>query len=79
MGFDGHYLFDDHTRAHVRELWQTRLGETGTYDGWQTAGAPSTARQARAVVDELLAAQAAEFPADLGREFDGIIASAEAG
>ncbi len=35
MGFAGHYLFDDHTRAHARELWQSRLGETGTYEAWQ--------------------------------------------
>ncbi len=33
MGFNGNYLFDNHTRAHVRELWQAKLGETGNYDG----------------------------------------------
>ena len=35
MGFNGNYLFDNHTRAHVRELWQAKLGETGTYEGWK--------------------------------------------
>jgi trimethylamine--corrinoid protein Co-methyltransferase len=37
LGFKGDYLFAPHTRAHVRELWQAKLGETGTYEGWQNA------------------------------------------
>ncbi len=77
MGFRGDYLFAPHTRAHVRDLWQAKLGETGTYDGWAAAGRPSTAGRAQQRVAELLAAEAPEFPADLGREFDAIIASAE--
>jgi trimethylamine--corrinoid protein Co-methyltransferase len=76
MGFGGNYLFDGHTRRHVRELWQARLGETGTYDAWRNAGAPSTIEKARARVDEILAAPPAPFPDDLAAEFNGIIASA---
>jgi trimethylamine--corrinoid protein Co-methyltransferase len=77
MGFKGEYLFDSHTRAHVRELWRARLGETGSYEAWRTAGAPSTVERARARVDELLAAEPVGFADDLGREFDDIIAAAE--
>ena len=76
MGFNGNYLFDNHTRAHVRELWQAKLGETGNYDGWMNAGAKSTTEKAQEKVAEILAAPAAEFPADLGAEFDAIIAAA---
>ena len=76
MGFNGNYLFDNHTRAHVRELWQARLGETGNYEGWKNAGAKSTTEKAQEKVAEILAAPAAEFPADLGAEFDAIIAAA---
>jgi trimethylamine--corrinoid protein Co-methyltransferase len=76
MGFRGDYLFDPHTRKHVRELWQARLGETGTYEAWKTAGARGTSDAAHARVEELLAAPVPEFPADLGREFDEIIAAA---
>jgi trimethylamine--corrinoid protein Co-methyltransferase len=79
MGFDGNYLFDTHTRKHVRELWQARLGETGTYEAWRKAGARTTQQKARARVDEILAVEPAEFPADLGREFEAIIASAARG
>jgi len=76
MGFNGTYLFDDHTRAHVRELWQAKLGETGSYDGWKNAGARSTTEKAQERVAEILAAEPAPFPADLGAEFDAIIAAA---
>jgi trimethylamine--corrinoid protein Co-methyltransferase len=76
MGFNGNYLFDNHTRAHVRELWQAKLGETGNYDGWKNAGAKSTTEKAQEKVAEILAAPAAEFPAELGAEFDAIIAAA---
>jgi trimethylamine---corrinoid protein Co-methyltransferase len=76
MGFSGNYLFDNHTRAHVRELWQARLGETGNYDAWQAAGGLGTIAKAQAKVEEILAAPSLEFPDDLGREFDAVIAAA---
>ena len=76
MGFNGNYLFDAHTRRHVRELWQARLGETGTFESWARGGRQSTVEKAQDKVREILAAPAVEFPADLGREFDEIIAAA---
>ncbi len=76
MGFGGNYLFDNHTRAHVRELWQAKLGETGSYEGWKNAGARSTTEKAQEKVAEILAAEPVPFPADLGAEFDAIIAAA---
>jgi len=77
MGFKGDYLFDGHTREHVRELWRARLGETGTYEAWQAAGRPTTVQRARQRVDELLAREPAGFADDLAREFEQIIAAAE--
>ncbi len=76
MGFHGNYLFDNHTRAHVRELWQAKLGETGSYDAWKNAGSMSTTEKAQEKVAAILAAKPAPFPADLGAEFDAIIAAA---
>jgi trimethylamine---corrinoid protein Co-methyltransferase len=79
MGFQGNYLFDPHTRKHVRELWRASLSETGNYDSWKAAGARSTVDKAQARVEEILAAEPEHpFPDDLGREFDAIIAAAEA-
>jgi trimethylamine---corrinoid protein Co-methyltransferase len=79
MGFKGDYLFEPHTRHHVRELWRARLGETGTYDGWKNAGSPRLEDKARAVADGILATPPPEFPEELGREFTEIIAAAESG
>jgi len=79
MAFNGDYLFDRHTRAHVRELWRARLGETGTYDGWKAAGSPRLEDKARAVADGILASPPPDFPAALDREFTEIIAAAESG
>jgi len=77
MGFKGDYLYDRHTRRHVRELWRAQLSETGTYDSWQAAGAPGTLDRARETVRHVLASEPEPFPEDLGREFDAIIAAAE--
>jgi len=76
MGFGGDYLFDRHTRAHVRELWQARLGETGSYDAWVQAGRRGVIDKAADRVREVLAAEPEPFPDDLGREFDAIIQAA---
>jgi len=76
MGFSGNYLFDSHTRKHVRELWRAQLGETGNYEAWQNSGGKSTVQKAQEKVTEILAAEPLEFPEDLGREFDEIIAAA---
>jgi trimethylamine---corrinoid protein Co-methyltransferase len=76
MGFNVNYLFDNHTRKHVRELWQAKLGETGSCDAWKNAGAKSTTEKAQEKVAEILAAEPAPFPADLGAELDAIIAAA---
>jgi trimethylamine--corrinoid protein Co-methyltransferase len=79
MGLKGDYLSDPHTRRHVRELWQARLGETGTYEGWKAAGSPRLEDKARAVADGILASAPPAFPAELDREFTAIIAAAESG
>ena len=79
LGFRGDYLFEQHTREHVRELWKARLGETGTLDSWRNAGSPRLEDKARAVADGILATPAPAFPEALGREFDDIIAAVESG
>lgn len=78
MGFSGNYLFDPHTRKHVRELWRASLSETGTRDAWAAGGAKSTVDKAKERVREILASEPEHpFPENLGRDFDAIIASAE--
>lgn len=78
MGFRGDYLFSAHTRAHVRELWTAKLGETRTLQAWRDAGSPSTVGVAQETVARCLTSEQEPFPEDLGRELDAIIAAAEA-
>ena len=65
------------TRASTCVSWQAQLSETGTYEAWRQAGSRTTAEAAQARVDELFAGEAPPLPADLGREFDDIIAAAQ--
>lgn len=76
VAFAGDYLFDRHTRTHVRELWQARLADTGSYDAWADAGRPSVVDRAAERVREALATEPEPFPEDLEREFAAIIAAA---
>ncbi|MFA4965684.1 MAG: trimethylamine methyltransferase family protein [Thermoleophilia bacterium] len=78
-GFKGGYLGAPHTRAHVRELWRGRLSETGPYESWRAAGAPSLEGKAAATAAAILAAPAPTLPDDLGSALDEIIAAAETG
>ncbi len=78
-GHGGDYLFDAHTRAHVRELWRARLGETGTYEQWRAAGSPSLQSRAAAKVQEILASPPSGLPAGLGHELEQIILAVETG
>ncbi len=66
MGFNGNYLFEQHTRRHVRELWKAQLGETGTIEAWKSAGAKSTVQKAQEKVAEILAAEPAGVPGGAG-------------
>ncbi len=77
VGFGGDYLFDRHTRAHVRELWQARLADTGSYDAWVQGGRQGIVDRAAERVAEVLATPPDPFPEDLGRELQAIIAAAD--
>ena len=80
MGFNGNYLFDNHTRAHVRELWQAqarrdrqlrRLEERRREEHDREGAGEGRARSSPPT--------RAAFPADLGAEFDAIIAARQRG
>ena len=63
MGFRGDYLFSAHTRAHVRELWTAKLGETRTLPGVARRRRPSTSRASpRSASRAVLAAEQRAIP-----------------
>jgi trimethylamine--corrinoid protein Co-methyltransferase len=75
MGFSGNFLFEQHTRRHVREMWRAQLGETGNVEAWKAAGAKTTVEKAQEKVAEVLAGETPPFPEELAREFDDIMAA----
>ena len=77
MGFNGNYLFEQHTRRHVREMWKAQLSETGNVEAWKAAGAKTTVQKAQEKVTDVLAAEPVGFPEELAREFDDIMAAAQ--
>jgi trimethylamine--corrinoid protein Co-methyltransferase len=82
VGPGGNFLAEDHTVAHMRELWQPRLFDRGTWEDWEAAGRPSPRDRARERARSLLAAHV-PLPLDdgLADELDAIVAafSREAG
>ncbi len=82
VGPGGNFLAEEHTVAHMRELWQPRLFDRGTWEEWETAGRPSPRDRARERARSLLATHVPPpLPDGLGAELDAIVAgfSREAG
>ena len=79
IGADGQYLNTEHTSAHFREDWYSRLFDRQNIADWQ-AGGSTTLRQ-RAVIQarKLLAKHQPEpLPADVLAALDGVIERARA-
>ena len=43
----GHFLDQDHTLAHMRDLWQTALFNRESWEDWEAAGRPEPKHKAR--------------------------------
>jgi len=47
VGPRGHFMEQEHTRAHMREIWQPRLLERMPLEAWREAGRPTALGRAR--------------------------------
>ncbi len=47
VGPEGHFLAAPHTLAHMRDAWQTRFFDRGSWEDWAAAGRPTPADSAR--------------------------------
>lgn len=76
VGPGGNFLAEDHTVAHMRELWQPRLFDRGTWEAWEAAGRPSPRDRARERARELLASHVPlQLEDGLAAELDAILAA----
>jgi trimethylamine--corrinoid protein Co-methyltransferase len=82
VGPAGNFLAEDHTIDHMRDLWQPRLFDRGTWEDWEAGGQPSPRDRARGRARSLLASHVPLALAEgVGEELDRIVAafSREAG
>ncbi len=82
VGPGGNFLAEDHTIDHMRDLWQPRLFDRGTWEDWEAGGRPSPRDRARERARSLLASHVPPpLPDGLADELDRIVAawSREAG
>jgi trimethylamine:corrinoid methyltransferase-like protein len=58
VGPRGHFLTADHTRAHLRDIWQPKVMDRSTWDEWIKKGRPTPNVKAREKVRQILASHA---------------------
>jgi trimethylamine--corrinoid protein Co-methyltransferase len=76
VGPGGNFLAEDHTIEHMRDLWQPRLFDRGTWEDWEAAGRPTPRDRARERARSLLASHVPPPLADgLEDELDRIVAA----
>lgn len=76
VGPGGNFLAEDHTLAHMRELWQPRMLDRGTWEEWDAAGRPDPRDRARARARSLLAShEPAPLAPGLADELDAVVAA----
>ena len=60
VGPRGHFMEQEHTRKHMREIWQPTLLDRMPLDAWEKAGRPTALSRARERAREILEAHQPE-------------------
>ena len=70
VGPGGHYLQEDHTLRHFRNVRYSKLFERMVYDQWKEAGAKRFEERLRDLTKEAMTHQPAPLPEDVVKELD---------
>jgi trimethylamine--corrinoid protein Co-methyltransferase len=70
VGPGGHYLQEDHTMKHFREVRYSKLFERTVYDQWKEMGAKPFEERLRDLTREAMAHQPAPLPEEVVKELD---------
>ena len=74
-----HYLGEQHTLDHMRELWRSTFMDRSSWEDWQKAGEPDPEEVAFAEARRIIAEHEVEpLEDDLSRELSRIVAACEA-
>jgi trimethylamine--corrinoid protein Co-methyltransferase len=74
VGPGGHFMEQEHTRMHMREIWQPALLDRMPLEAWRKAGRPTALSRARERAREILAAHQPE-PLCCERQIREIVAA----
>ncbi len=72
VGPGGHYLQEDHTMAHFREVWYSRLFERMVFSAWESAGAKKFEQRLRELTLEKMKHRPQALPEDVIKELDNM-------
>jgi trimethylamine--corrinoid protein Co-methyltransferase len=70
VGPGGHYLQEDHTMKHFREVRYSKLFDRTVYDQWKEMGAKRFEERLRDLTQEAMAHQPAALPEDVIQELN---------
>jgi trimethylamine--corrinoid protein Co-methyltransferase len=70
VGPGGHYLNEDHTMNHFRDVWYSKIFDRTIYDVWQEQGAKRFEERLREKTLEAMNHKPAELSPEIIKEFD---------
>jgi trimethylamine--corrinoid protein Co-methyltransferase len=70
VGPGGHYLQEDHTMKHFREVRYSKLFDRTVYDQWKEMGAKHFEERLRELTQETMAHRPAPLPDEVVKELD---------
>jgi trimethylamine--corrinoid protein Co-methyltransferase len=77
VGPGGHFLHEDHTYNHFKDIWYSDLFDRSVFEVWLEQGAKQFTERLEAKTMELMALDPTPLPEDLIKEFDQMQASWE--
>jgi trimethylamine--corrinoid protein Co-methyltransferase len=70
IGPGGHYLYEDHTLKHFRDVWYSDLFDRSVHETWLLAGAKRFDQRLREKTEKLMQHQPAALPDDVLQEME---------
>jgi len=74
VGPRGHYLAEDHTMRHFRDVWYPQLFERSHYETWRSQGAVPFSERLRQKTRDLMSSKSCPLPNGLVKELDRMAA-----
>ena len=70
VGPGGHFLYEEHTMNHFREVWYPQIFDRMIHDAWLEQGAKEFEERLQEKTKEMMAHQPNPLPAEIRKELD---------